>query len=165
MNVRYAPLWGKPMGQEVIQFDDIELDPRQFELRRSGRVVKLERQPMELLILLAERPGQLVTREDIITRLWGRGTFLDTNQSINSSVRKIRAALNDSSQYPRYLLTVVGKGYRFVAPLKVKITSLPEKALAPSDAMPAEVSETAEASPPVEPPKHQNYRRLVLIVF
>ena len=147
------------MGQGVIQFDDIELDLMQYELRRSGRVVKLERQPMELLILLAERPGQLVTREDIIARLWGQGTFLDTNQSINSSVRKIRAALNDSPEHPRYLLTVVGKGYRFVATLKVHVTDLPEFVPALCGETPLA---TAEASPPVDPPKRRNNRRLLL---
>jgi DNA-binding winged helix-turn-helix (wHTH) protein len=102
----------RAMEQGVLQFDDLELDPERYELRRSGRVIKLERQPMELLILLAQRPGQLVTREDIIARLWSQGTFMDTNQSINSSVRKIRAALKDDAEQPRYLLTVVGKGYR-----------------------------------------------------
>src|SRR5664279_4295688 len=114
------------MGQGVLQFGDIELDPQQYELRRSGRVVKLERQPMELLILLAQRRGQLVTREEIITRLWGPGTFMDTNQSINSSIRKIRTALRDDAERPRYLLTVVGNGYRLVAPLKVQVASRTE---------------------------------------
>ena len=63
------------MGQVVLQFGDIELNPEQYELRRSGRMVKLERQPMELLILLAQRPAQLVTRDDIIARPWGPGSL------------------------------------------------------------------------------------------
>src|SRR5260370_34631733 len=134
----------RAMEQGVLQFDDLELDPERYELRRSGRVIKLERQPMELLILLAQRPGQLVTREDIIARLWSQGTFMDTNQSINSSVRKIRAALKDDAEQPRYLLTVVGKGYRFVAPLKVGLTIDPVSA---SVADPVTAPETGHGLP------------------
>lgn len=72
---------------------------------------------MELLILLVENAERLVTREEIITRLWGPNTFLDTDQSINSSIRKIRAALRDDPNHPKYVLTLVCKGYRFIAPL------------------------------------------------
>ncbi|HST09044.1 MAG TPA: winged helix-turn-helix domain-containing protein [Terriglobales bacterium] len=150
------------MGQDVLQFDDIELDLEQYELRRSGRVIKLERQPMELLILLAERPGRLVSRDDIIARLWGQGTYLDTDQSINSSIRKIRAALKDNPEQPRYVLTVVGKGYRFVATLKVQIAAAPEISPAPDDAT---ASATLEVSPPLVPPKWHNRVPWLLIAM
>src|SRR5882724_4029437 len=102
----------------VLQFEDIEIDLEQYELRLSHRVIGLERQPVEVLILLAERSGHLVTREEIVARLWDKNTFLDTDQSINSAIRKIRAALKDDPERPRYVLTVVGKGYRFIAPVK-----------------------------------------------
>jgi len=72
---------------------------------------------MELLILLAERQGQLVTREEIIKRLWGDNVYVDTRQGINTAIRKIRLALKDDPDDPRVLLTVVGKGYRLVAPI------------------------------------------------
>jgi len=108
---------------------------------------------MELLTLLAERPGRLVSRDDIIARLWGQGTYLDTDQSINSSIRKIRGALKDNPEQPRYLLTVVGKGYRFVATLKVQIATAPEISPTPDDAT---ASETLEVSPPLVPPKWHN---------
>jgi DNA-binding winged helix-turn-helix (wHTH) protein len=102
---------------EIIKFDEFELDLGRYELRRQGRPLKLEKIPMELLILLAEREGQLVTREEIIHRLWGDNVYVDTRQGINTAVRKLRLALKDDPDDPRILLTVVGKGYRLLAPI------------------------------------------------
>jgi DNA-binding winged helix-turn-helix (wHTH) protein/tetratricopeptide (TPR) repeat protein len=98
---------------------EIELDLGRYELRRRGRRVKLEKKPMELLIFLVARREQLVTRREIITKLWRSDLFIDTEPNINNVVRKIRAALGDSSAKPRFLETVIGKGYRFVGPLRV----------------------------------------------
>src|SRR5262249_52951818 len=79
---------------ELLRFgEDFELDLRAYELRRGGRVLKLERIPMDLLLLLIERRGELVTREQIVERIWGKGVFLDTDNSINSAIRKIRQVL------------------------------------------------------------------------
>ena len=97
--------------------DDFELNPRAYELRRAGRPLKLERIPMELLLLLVEQHGLLVTREQIIGKIWGKDVFLDADTSINSAVRKIRQALKDDPDRPRYLQTVTGRGYRFIAPV------------------------------------------------
>jgi eukaryotic-like serine/threonine-protein kinase len=97
--------------------DDLELDPRAYELRRAGRPLKLERIPMELLLLLVEQRGQLVTREHIIERIWGKDVFLDADSSINSAIRKIRLVLKDDPEQPRFLQTVTGRGYRFIAPV------------------------------------------------
>jgi DNA-binding winged helix-turn-helix (wHTH) protein/lipopolysaccharide biosynthesis regulator YciM len=94
---------------------DLELDPRAYELRRSGRRLKLERIPMELLLLLVERRGELVTREEIIKRIWGKDVFLDTDSSINAAIRKIRQVLKDDPEKPLFVQTITGKGYRFVA--------------------------------------------------
>ena len=94
---------------------DYELDTSGYELRRSGRPLRLERIPMELLLLLVERRGQLVTREQIVERIWGREVFLDTDNSINSAIRKLRQALRDDPEKPRAIQTVTGKGYRFIA--------------------------------------------------
>lgn len=105
------------MTPEIIKFDEFELDLGRYELRRSGRAVKLEKIPMELLILLAEREGQLVTREEIIQKLWGDSVFVDTRQGINTAIRKIRLALKDDPDQPRILETVVGKGYRLATPV------------------------------------------------
>src|SRR5438445_8447782 len=92
-----------------------ELDVRAYELRRSGRAIKLELIPMEVLLLLAEQNGQLVTREQIAERIWGKEIFLDTDNSINGAVRKLRQALKDDPEKPRIIQTVTGKGYRFIA--------------------------------------------------
>src|SRR5271170_7865281 len=98
---------------------DIELDLGRYELRRRGRRVKLEKKPMELLIFLVARREQLVTRQDIVTKLWRSDLFVDTEPNINNIVRKIRTALGDNSTKPRFLETVVGKGYRFIGPMRV----------------------------------------------
>lgn len=98
---------------------EVELDLGRYELRRQGQPVKLEKKPMELLIFLVARRQQLVTRRDIVTKLWRSDLFVDTEASINNVIRKIRTALGDSSAKPRFLETVVGKGYRFVGPVRV----------------------------------------------
>ena len=92
----------------------MELDLQRYELRRDGQVLRLEKIPMELLIFLVENRGQLVKRDAIIERLWGKDVFLDTEQGINTAIRKVRKALNDDSTQPQLLQTVVGRGYRFV---------------------------------------------------
>jgi serine/threonine protein kinase/tetratricopeptide (TPR) repeat protein len=97
--------------------EDFELDQRAYELRRAGRILKLERIPMELLLLLAEKRGQLVTRDQIIERIWGKNVFLDTDNSINAAIRKIRQVLKDNPEQPRFVQTVTGRGYRFIAPV------------------------------------------------
>jgi DNA-binding winged helix-turn-helix (wHTH) protein/tetratricopeptide (TPR) repeat protein len=99
--------------------DEIELDLGRYELRRRGRRVKLEKKPMELLLLLVSRRDQLVPREEIVARLWSSDLFVDTERNINNIVRKIRTALRDDAERPRFLETVVGKGYRFVGPVRV----------------------------------------------
>ncbi|HKS82324.1 MAG TPA: winged helix-turn-helix domain-containing protein [Candidatus Acidoferrales bacterium] len=98
---------------------DFELDLGRYELRRSGRRIRLQKKPMELLIFFVQRREQLVTRDDIAARLWESGLFLDTERNINNIIRKIRAALGDNPAKPRFLETVVGKGYRFVGPVRV----------------------------------------------
>ncbi len=97
--------------------DDFELDLQCYELRRAGRRLKLERIPMELLLLLIEQSGRLVTREQIRERIWGNEVHVDLDTSINSAVRKIRSALKDSPDNPHFVQTVTGRGYRFTAPV------------------------------------------------
>jgi TolB-like protein/DNA-binding winged helix-turn-helix (wHTH) protein/Flp pilus assembly protein TadD len=94
---------------------DFELDPRAWELRRAGRAVRLERIPMEILLFLAQQPRQLVSREQIVEKIWGKRVFLDTDNSINGAMRKIRHALDDDPENPRFIQTVTGLGYRFMA--------------------------------------------------
>src|SRR5579859_3401565 len=95
------------------------IDLSRYELSLDGERVKLERQPMELLILFVQRQGQLVTREQIVEKLWGKDVFVDVDRSINAAVRKIRSALKDDSEHPRFLETVIGKGYRFTGDVEL----------------------------------------------
>ena len=99
------------------QFEGFQLDVACYELRRNGHVLKLEKIPMELLILLISRRGELVSREEIIAKLWGQDVFIETEHGINTAVRKIRQTLGDDPERPRFVQTVVGKGYRFVGPI------------------------------------------------
>lgn len=103
----------------VYQFGDFTLDAGRFELCRLGHPLSVERKPLELLILLAERNGQLVARTEIAERLWDRAVFVDTEHGINTAIRKIRYALRDDPDAPRYIQTVTGKGYRLGAPVTV----------------------------------------------
>src|SRR5258708_15388401 len=96
---------------------DSELDLGRYELGRQGRRVKLEKKPMELLIFLVGRREQLVSRREIVTKLWRSDLFIDSQPNINNIVRKIRTALGDNFAKSRFLETVVGKGYRFIGPV------------------------------------------------
>jgi len=107
------------MSESQYRFAEFQLDCASFELRRLGRAQKseripLERIPMELLILLLERQGSVVTRQEIVDRLWGKDVFVDTEHGINTAIRKVRQALKDDPDNPRFVHTVSGKGYRFV---------------------------------------------------
>jgi len=105
-----------PRASESISFgEDFELDLKTYKLRRAGRLVKLERIPLEILLLLLEHKGQLVSREQIVERIWGKGVFLDTDNSINGAIRKIRQVLRDNPEQPDFVQTVTGRGYRFIA--------------------------------------------------
>jgi Tol biopolymer transport system component/DNA-binding winged helix-turn-helix (wHTH) protein len=97
------------------KFERFELDLKCYQLRRNSQVLKLEKIPMELLILLISRGGELVSREEIIEKLWGQDVFVETEHGINTAVRKIRQALGDDVNNSRFVQTVVGKGYRFIA--------------------------------------------------
>jgi len=103
------------MSENLFQFEDFVFDRNAHELRRAGLVVPLQRIPFELLGLLVERRGKVVTRDEIIERVWGKGVFVDSESAINTAVRKLRRALNDDPDKPRLIATLPGRGYRFVA--------------------------------------------------
>jgi DNA-binding winged helix-turn-helix (wHTH) protein/tetratricopeptide (TPR) repeat protein len=115
-----------PMRRTKPAIHEIELDLGRYELRRLGRRVKLEKKPMELLILLVGRRDQLVSRKEIVAKLWRSDLFVDTELNINNIVRKIRTALGDDFTKPRFLETVVGKGYRFIGPVRVVDARYPQ---------------------------------------
>ena len=106
------------MPLQCYKFGDFELDCARFELRRKGHPLKLERIPMELLILLAEKGGNVVTRQEISERLWGKEVFVDTEHGINTAIRKVRSALHEDADRPHFIQQFSGKGYRFVTELK-----------------------------------------------
>ena len=99
------------------RFGDFELDVAAFTLRREGTPVRLERIPMEVLVLLVEHAGTLVARDSMHAALWSSDVFLDRDAAINTAMRKIRKALGEDADQPRFVETVVGKGYRFVGPV------------------------------------------------
>jgi len=101
------------MASERILLGPFVLNVSRYELTCAGKPVRMERIPMDLLILLVRENGRLVSRDEIIERLWGKDIFFDTDNSINTAIRKIRRALGDDPEKPRYIETVLGKGYRF----------------------------------------------------
>jgi TolB-like protein/Flp pilus assembly protein TadD len=104
---------------ETFRFRDFELDVAGYELRRQGRPIRLERQPMDLLILLVQHRRQLVSRTDIVERLWSKAVFIDVETGVNTAVSKVRQALHDSADAPAFVETIPGKGYRFIAVVEV----------------------------------------------
>ena len=104
---------------ETFRFRDFELDVAGYELRRQGRPIRLERQPMDLLILLVQHRRQLVSRTDIVDRLWSKDVFIDVETGVNTAVSKVRQALHDSADAPVFVETIPGKGYRFIAAVEV----------------------------------------------
>jgi predicted ATPase/DNA-binding winged helix-turn-helix (wHTH) protein len=124
--------------ERLVRFGDCELNASLFELRRGRRTIKLERIPLQVLLMLIEEQGRVVTRESIADRIWGKGFFVDVDNGINTAIRKIRQVLNDDPQSPRFVETIAGTGYRFIAPLE------------PTD-VPVLVAEPAhEVAPPVD---------------
>jgi DNA-binding winged helix-turn-helix (wHTH) protein/tetratricopeptide (TPR) repeat protein len=105
---------------------DIELDLGRYVLRRHGRRVRIEKKPMELLIFMVARREQLISRQEIIGKLWRSDLFIDTEPNINNIVRKIRTALGDNPTRPRFIETVVGKGYRFIGTMRVIDARFPQ---------------------------------------
>src|SRR5713101_7593292 len=133
------------MPAERFEFEDFELDRSAYELRHAGSVVHLERIPLELLFLLVQRRGQLVTRQEIFERIWGKDVFLDTDNSINTAVRKLRRALHDPADAPRFVAAVPAKGYRFIAPIREEGSTAPVSEAGPVSAV-SDASPTAGAA-------------------
>jgi TolB-like protein/DNA-binding winged helix-turn-helix (wHTH) protein/Flp pilus assembly protein TadD len=103
--------------RRTIHFAEYEVDLRTAEVRKNGSRIKLEGQPFQILALLLERTGELVTRDEVKQRLWGGTTFVDFERCINEAVKRLREALDDSADRPRYVETLRGRGYRFIYPL------------------------------------------------
>jgi cholera toxin transcriptional activator len=101
------------------RFGIFEADARTAELTRDGKKVKVQEQPFQILLAMLERPGEVVTREEIIQRLWPPDTFVDFDHSLNVAIKKLREALRDDADNPRYIETKPKRGYRFIAPVQI----------------------------------------------
>src|SRR5215470_17856045 len=100
-----------------IRFGVYELDRDAMELRKHGTPIRMQEQPFRVLAALVERPGEIVTREELRERIWGKDTFVDFEQSLNKAVNRVREALHDDAARPQYVETIPRRGYRFVAPV------------------------------------------------
>jgi len=109
------------------RFGVFEADAATGELRRQGLRVKLNAQPFQILLMLLDRPGQLITRDEISRVLWPEGTFVDYEHGVNSAVNRIREALGDTAGSPRFVETLARRGYRFLAPVERIAESIPER--------------------------------------
>jgi TolB-like protein/DNA-binding winged helix-turn-helix (wHTH) protein/Tfp pilus assembly protein PilF len=113
----YLKIVASPAKSNVIRFGVYEFEPHAKELRRGGLRVRLEGQPVAILKMLLDRPGELVTREELQKDLWPADTFVDFEHSLNAAVKRLRATLNDSAEHPLYIETLPRRGYRFIAPI------------------------------------------------
>ncbi len=103
--------------RRVLRFGEFAADPRIPELQKNGTRIKLQEQPFQILCMLLDQPGQLVTREEMRARLWPADTFVDFDVALNTAIKKLRDALGDSAEAPRYIETIPRRGYRFICPV------------------------------------------------
>lgn len=101
-------------AQRLLRFESFELDVRSRELRKGKQRIRLQEQPFEILRLMLERPGDVVTREELARHLWPKGTFVDFEHSLNAAVKRLRAALGDDAKAPQYIETLPRLGYRWI---------------------------------------------------
>ncbi len=135
-------------SRRVLRFGVFEVDLQAGELRKGGMKLRLQGQPFQVLVLLLERAGEVVTREELQQKLWPSDTFVDFDHSLNTAINKVREALGDSASSPRYVETLARKGYRFIAPLQNGPTSA--RVVPPQPATSAAV-EPGALVPPIHP--------------
>jgi DNA-binding winged helix-turn-helix (wHTH) protein len=116
------------------RFENYTLDLRAGELHKSGHKIKLQEQPLLILAMLLEHPGEVVSREELRQRLWPRDTFVDFDHSLNTAIRKLRQALNDEADEPNFIETIPRRGYRFVGAL-AEVPPVPRTATLPASAL------------------------------
>jgi DNA-binding winged helix-turn-helix (wHTH) protein len=107
-----------PKSSGQLRFSVFEFDAQTLELRKNGRLLSVRPQPLTLLALLLERPGDLISREEIQSALWPGDPFVDFDQGVNHAIRELRAALGDAADSPRFVQTLPRRGYRFIAPVE-----------------------------------------------
>ncbi len=154
-----------PSGRARYRFGPFELNTGEESLARNGTRVKVQDLPYRLLIMLVERPGEIVTREEVRQRLWPENTFVEFDNSLGVAIRKVRDALNDDADTPRYVETLPRRGYRFVAPVTVlgPETSIPAKPLSETPTG-APIVAASDAAPPGQTNSDNHRRYWVAIV-
>ena len=120
-----------PAQASKFWFSNFEIDAKDMELRKEGVRIRLQDQPFRILLILMESPGELVTREELRDRVWAAETFVEFEHSLNTSINKLRRALNDSAGQPRYIETVPRRGYRFIGELQTVPAMTPVSEPAP----------------------------------
>lgn len=141
---------GHPESERrVARFGAFEVDLREGRLTKGGIRIKLQGQPFQILALLLDRPAQLVSRDEIRQRLWSEDTFVEFDDGLNTAVRKLRAALGDPAENPRFVETVPRRGYRFIAPVSFPLPTAPA---VPEQIRPATLPEPVSSAPLLEPP-------------
>lgn len=148
---------------QKIRFGIYEADPRAGELLRDGVKIKLQEQPFQVLLVLLEKPGEVVTREELRERLWPADTFVDFDHSLNTAINKLRDALRDSAANPRFIETKAKRGYRFIAPVQFITNGVVEPRVvetAPALANPALPMEMPEL-----PVVHRGWTRTLLALI
>src|SRR6202522_4344220 len=108
-----------PLPNSVVRFGTYEVSIRSGEVRKSGLKIRVQQQPLKLLEILLEHPGEVVTREELRSRVWPNESFGDFDQALNISIGKLRSALGDSAENPRFIETLPKRGYRFIAEVSV----------------------------------------------
>jgi cholera toxin transcriptional activator len=136
-----------PAGR-VVRFGVFEADLSAGELRKSGLRIRLQEQPFQVLAFLLDRPGEVVTREQIRQKLWPADTFVDFDHSLNTAVNKLREALGDSASNPRFVETLARRGYRFLAPVERPDTGIGAASSTPPEPVMAPNAPTEEALHP-----------------
>jgi DNA-binding winged helix-turn-helix (wHTH) protein len=114
-----------------VRFGQFEMDEHAGELRKEGIKVRLQEQPLQILQILLEHPGEVVTREELRKRVWPTDTFVDFDHGINNAVKRLREALGDTAETPRYIETLPRRGYRFVERIQSKYKGLRSLAVLP----------------------------------
>ena len=133
-------------GKRIVRFGMYEADLQQLFLSKGGLRVKLQGQPFRVLALLLENPGKLVTRDEIRQKLWPADTFVEFDDGLNTAIKKLRGALSDSADNPRFIETVPRRGYRFLAPVNLPMLADPADEVALADSTRPSLVATGEPS-------------------
>jgi TolB-like protein/DNA-binding winged helix-turn-helix (wHTH) protein/tetratricopeptide (TPR) repeat protein len=154
-----------PPTARLIRFGAFELDPKAGELRKSGMKTRLPEQSLQLLMLLLQQPGEVVTREEMRKRLWPNGTFVDFDHSLNAAMKRLREALDDSADNARFVETLPRHGYRFIYPVDVGAiheSPLPDTVAPVAPVFPPAADVGAGLAPPTRAPQAASLRRRII---